>query len=232
MEVVLDLEATESSSTTEVVDLECDKNVVKSLCAVCYTEKPLDDFIQFSNCGHKFCVECVKFVFEASIMESRTNLQCLYCDKGVNQDEVQRIVALEYFEKYLYFSLRKFLITQQPDVCFCLAPNCPYACINSSSPEKEEERNHFVCGVEECQSEYCNRCKKEWHSDRVCEEVKGSGGISEELKQTMGTKNCPSCGVVIQKLSDGSCNQVVCSVCRTSFCWLCGKCVGEMHFMR
>ena len=209
------------------------------LCGVCYLFKPEKDFTQFSNCGHAFCEACVRKAFENWIRESRVDVQCLQCAECVTQHEIKQILDVEYFEMYLSFTLRKFLATQQPDVCYCLAPNCPYACINSCQniPQNYIERNRFVCGREECRSEYCNKCKKPWHPEKTCEEFEkeysdGSVGITEELRASMGAKNCPTCNVIIEKASDGSCNQVVCAVCRTSFCWLCGKRVSEMHYMR
>lgn len=212
-----------------------------TMCEVCYLYKPFTEFVEFSACGHQFCVQCVRRAFENSITESRVDLQCLRCSEGVAQHEIRQILDANHYNKYLSFTLRKFLATQQPDVCYCLAPNCPYACINTcpNVPADYIDRNHFVCGREECGSEFCNKCKRVWHPDNTCEEFErdlgaqeSSVGISDELKATMGTKNCPSCGIVIEKTSDGSCNQVVCAVCQTSFCWLCGKPVTEMHYMR
>lgn len=209
------------------------------VCEVCYLYKPFEEFVQFSNCGHQFCLQCVKTAFEGGVMESRVNLQCLSCTESVAQHEIRQVLDPELYEKYLNFTLRKFLVSQQPDVCYCLAPNCPFACINScpNIPSNYIDRNHFVCGRAECSSEYCNKCKRAWHPGSTCEEsvadlAEVSVGITDELKRIMGAKNCPSCGVTIEKTSDGSCNQVVCAVCQTSFCWLCGKQVTEMHYMR
>lgn len=207
-----------------------------TLCEVCYGCKPFGEFIQFSGCGHQFCLQCVKWAFQSSVMESRVSLQCLRCTEAVAQQEIRQVLDAEHFDKYLSFTLRRFLVGQQPDVCHCLAPNCAYACINSCPdvPSNYIERNHFVCGREECGSEHCNYCKRSWHPGNTCEEFEMDSpvGITDTLKATMGAKNCPSCGIVIEKTSDGSCNQVVCAVCQTSFCWLCGKTVTEMHYMR
>lgn len=237
--VTIDVEEEEDAAIgSVVVDLS------GTMCDVCYAYKPLTEFIQFCGCGHAFCQQCVKTVFESNVMESRVDLQCLQCGEEAPQHQIRQIMDAQHYEKYLYFTLRKFLATQQPDVCYCLAPNCPYACINAcpNAPSSSDytERNHFVCGRETCNEEHCNKCKKAWHPGKSCEEFKreredlgaASVGITDELKATIGAKNCPACAVTIEKASDGSCNQVVCAVCQTSFCWLCGKPVTEMHYMR
>ena len=237
--------AANSKSLSVVIDFEDDQVIVPgsgsndTFCDVCYIYKSSKDFFQFSSCGHKFCLDCVTRVFQTSIMASRVNLQCLSCDEAVLQGEIKQVVDSEHFEKYLDFTLREYLASQS-SVCYCLSPNCPFACINTSpaSASASDERNHFVCGREECRAEHCNSCKRAWHPGKSCQEFaresgEDSSGISEELKMRMGTKNCPSCEAIIQKTSDdGSCNQVVCTVCKTSFCWLCGKPVTEMHYMR
>jgi hypothetical protein len=234
----------ESNHISVAIDMEVDEVAAvpgDTMCEVCYLYKPYTEFIQFSGCGHHFCLPCVKMAFEGCIMESRVDLQCLRCAEGVTQYEIQQVLDNEeLYDRYLNFTLRKFLATQQPDVSYCLAPNCPYACINScpNTPLDYVDRNHFVCGREECSSEHCNSCKRVWHPDATCEEFARDvpevcvDVLSDELRAKMGAKNCPSCGVTIEKTSDGSCNQVVCAVCHTSFCWLCGKRVSEMHYMR
>lgn len=209
-------------------------------CEICLSFKTPEEFIQFSSCKHAFCLSCVRTVFESQVRESRVNVQCLKCAKSVQQGEIRRVLDPETYDKYLGFTLRQFLATQQPNVCYCLAPNCPYACINSCPdvPPGGELRNHFVCRREECLSEHCNRCKRAWHPDRTCEEFEREDvgvtelGLTESLRRAMDAKDCPTCCATIQKTTDGSCNQVICAVCQTSFCWLCGRRVTEMHFMR
>ena len=239
LSVVIDFE-NDSADSPALADSITSSSLARSsdtFCEVCYIFKPSKDFIQFSSCGHSFCVECITRVFETSIMESRVDLQCLNCESEITQAEIKQVVDLEHFEKYLEFTIRKYLATQM-NVSYCLSPNCPFACINTLPSTGNLERSHFVCQREECGAEHCNGCKRAWHPGKTCREFAGecreeSGGISEELKASLGTKNCPSCAAIIQKTSDdGSCNQVICTVCKTSFCWLCGKPVTEMHYMR
>lgn len=42
--------------------------------------------------------------------------------------------------------------------------------------------------------------------------------------------HCPKCRTVIEKMNDGGCNFVVCSICKSEFCWVCKKiCVENLH---
>ncbi|KAH8851960.1 E3 ubiquitin-protein ligase RNF19A isoform 1 [Schistosoma japonicum] len=44
-------------------------------------------------------------------------------------------------------------------------------------------------------------------------------------------KPCPNCKTLIQKLNDGSCNSMVCSICNYEFCWLCLREITATHYL-
>nr|CAH8826769.1 unnamed protein product [Trichobilharzia regenti] len=44
-------------------------------------------------------------------------------------------------------------------------------------------------------------------------------------------KPCPNCKTLIQKLNDGSCNSMVCSICNYEFCWLCLRETTATHYL-
>lgn len=206
-------------------------------CEVCYLDRPLGDFVTFSKCGHKFCGDCVRCVFHTYITRSMVDLQCLKCDGEVPAEEVKELVHRKYFNKYLEFTLRKYLATI-PHVRYCLSPDCPFACIESGETRitSDVSTNHFVCLRDECKKEYCYDCKLSWHPGKSCVEAKAEAPaqdvIPEVTLQQLNVKQCPSCKAVIEKMDDGTCNEVKCTVCHTTFCWLCMKPVSEMHFFR
>ena len=198
-------------------------------CQVCYDDKADEQFFTFPNCGHRFCTECVRTEFEMSIAQSKTNLECLRCDVPVSPDDVSFILSEESYQKYLDFSLRRYL-AREPDTRYCLAPDCPYACIFDKFRDATD--SHFVCEREECRKEYCYGCKGAWHPGKSCQQARSEVAIDMTLPSDIETKECPVCHVTVEKMADGSCNQVKCLSCGEDFCWLCGKKITEMHFLR
>ncbi|EDO48008.1 predicted protein, partial [Nematostella vectensis] len=49
------------------------------------------------------------------------------------------------------------------------------------------------------------------------------------FKGAVNVKPCPGCGFLIEKLDDGSCNEVLCKYCRVYFCWICGEVINGLH---
>lgn len=224
-----------TSNTTETMATHIESEGLH-FCTVCYMVKPSSQFFTFSNCGHSFCKSCVKHTFELGVSESKTDVQCLDCRAKVIPSEVQSVVTKELYEKYLEFCLRKFLACE-PNVRSCPFPDCPYSYILENISGCED--NHFVCGNEKCGKEFCYECKRPWHPDKTCQEARSEVAldmceetISADTWKKMNLKQCPSCHSSIEKREDGSCNHIHCSYCNENFCWLCGKTVSEMHYIR
>lgn len=196
-------------------------------CEVCCCSKSAREFIRFADCGHTFCVSCAKISFELNISESRTDIQCLSCSEPVSPHDIAIVVDQHFFAKYLEFSLRRYL-SVEANVRRCVAPDCSFAYILEDPSDCTDD--HFVCGREECKANFCYKCKLPWHDGRECDEQ-----CSVTLDMYSAAKNikaCPRCGSMIEKVEDGSCNHVKCSLCGREFCWLCLREVSEMHFMR
>lgn len=198
-------------------------------CEVCFDVKVNEQFFTLTNCGHHFCRDCVTMMLETNIIHSRTDLECLRCEAKVFPNDVKLIVSEEHYQKYLDFSLRRCLI-QDPDARYCLAPDCPYACIIDRLHNKTDR--HFICGRRECKKEFCYDCRSVWHPGKSCQQARSEVAVEVPLPSGLDAKQCPVCKVMVEKVLDGSCNQIKCLACGEDFCWLCGKKVTEMHFLR
>lgn len=80
----------------------------------------------------------------------------------------------------------------------------------------------MTCGL--CNNEYCRYCNEKHSEDHQCD---------EDTKNTLNyilnsSKNCPSCGVSIQKSS--GCDQMWCTQCHTTFSYKTGRIeTGRTH---
>lgn len=204
------------------------------VCSVCYVPTSSDEFFSFSACRHSFCRNCVKHTFDIYIREGKSNIQCLQCSKLVSPQEVASVVDHEQFLRYLDFCLRRYLALQ-PNVRRCIAPDCPYLYILENRSSCSDD--HFVCRREGCGREFCVNCKRPWHEGKSCQQAKEETALdveslNQETLSKFAIKPCPRCHTNVEKLNDGSCNQVHCTNCNGDFCWLCLQPITEMHFLR
>ena len=110
---------------------------------------------------------------------------------------------------------------------------------NIGSPQQTTQSSDYnrkrpsvpVVKCVECDSEFCF-FHSNAHVGQTCEQYEER--IKEEEKkvtiylETIGTKQCPSCGAHIER--DGGCNHVKCGHCGTCFCWLCLTIVDDSTF--
>ena len=211
------------------------------LCEICVIEKSTDSFVTFSNCGHSFCSDCVRRAFQYKVSETRVKLQCLQCSGTVTKRELQQICDGELYQRYLDACLNRHLATT-PNVRYCPAPDCPFACIDTSTPVSHTvAEEHFVCHRDECGREFCNTCRQPWHEGKTCQQVHDElphdmQQITDEIERIeveikKKTKECPRCHNKIEKMK-GTCNMVTCWYCDLNFCWLCGREINDWHFFR
>lgn len=75
--------------------------------------------------------------------------------------------------------------------------------------------SEWFCSL--CENTTCNKCNEIETDDHKCNE-----DVVESIKLlAKDTKTCPTCGTGIFRIS--GCNQIFCTECHTSFCWVTGQ---------
>ena len=216
-------------------------------CSVCFNEKFGDSCIQFPNCKHVFCKQCMKEYFTVQINDgSVKSLTCPEdkCETQADPALVKSLVDEELFERYDKLLLKRTLDCMA-DVTFCPRKSC------ESPVLKEEDMDMGRCA--KCGFVFCILCNNTYHGRVGCPissksliEVRNiylNGTLEEryEIERRYGkqrlqklldesyseswierfSKKCPACKASIQKI-DG-CNKMTCFNCRRNFCWLCNR---------
>ncbi|XP_074650346.1 E3 ubiquitin-protein ligase RNF14-like [Tubulanus polymorphus] len=216
-------------------------------CDVCFAEKFGSLCLQFADCEHVFCDDCMKGFFEVQINEG--NVKALTCphDKCETQAlpwQVKRLVSPELFQKYDRLLLQVSLDTMT-DIVYCPRPACQSAVI------LDPGSNMGCCAA--CNYVFCTLCQLTYHGVSPCrvkrnqlkklrdeylnadsagklflEKRYGKRAIETAMEEIFSqewleefSKQCPECGTYIQKI-DG-CNKMTCIKCRGYFCWICSR---------
>ena len=144
-------------------------------CDVCLLSHLSNEFVTFEECGHSFCRKCVRTAFRSHVVDGKVDMTCLECSKQASPEQVKDSLSPELYNRYLDFSLRQYLALQ-PHVRQCTAPDCPFAYIVDKPSSCED--NHFVCKREGCNTEYCVRCRGDWHEGMSCKQAKRKRKVS------------------------------------------------------
>uniref|UniRef100_A0A8C5WI46 E3 ubiquitin-protein ligase RNF14 n=1 Tax=Leptobrachium leishanense TaxID=445787 RepID=A0A8C5WI46_9ANUR len=220
------------------------------MCNICFLEKLGSECMYFKVCHHVYCNICIKDYFVIQIKDGQVHsLNCPEpkCPSTAIPAQVKELVGEELFGRYDRLLLQSSL-DLMPDVVYCPRPSC------RTPVMQETSCNMGICPS--CHYAFCTLCQMTYHGISKCnlpEEnldtelsedlpeddtdyhyynyVKGEKETKEWLKKN--TKNCPYCGVCIQKIS--GCNKMQCWKCQEYFCWLCmsilNKAFPSHHFV-
>ncbi|KAG6295232.1 hypothetical protein E4U46_004902 [Claviceps purpurea] len=99
---------------------------------------------------------------------------------------------------------------------------------NENGADDAPEPPFFKCPS--CLVTTCTACHIP-HEAQTCAEYRnlcssgGSSKLPEATKKELGIKNCPDCGIMIEKAS--GCNHMCCTHCGAHICWVCLKTFSE-----
>lgn len=134
-------------------------------------------------------------------------------------------------------ALENTRVRMDPDLCWCPVPDCRTV-VQRPSPTS------LLAVCPTCVTAFCFGCSAAPHSPQSCDEARATRATKEGSAAEVAfrkwakkkTKKCPepSCGTLVERAREagpGDCNHMICSLCKTEFCWLCAKKVPPLgHF--
>lgn len=176
-------------------------------------------------CGHTSCVSCWIAYLQVEITEGRPmNIACMARDCVLILPEafVLQLIALDndkMKERYLQSCFNEW-VRRHPKLRFCAGKDCA-AIIKAD----KNEAKRVICAM--CTSQFCFVCGENYHAPTDCRTMRKWMVRQAEDSETASyiynyTKDCPGCGVSINK--DGGCNWITCKKCNCRFCWICMDC--------
>ncbi|KAG2387117.1 hypothetical protein C9374_002152 [Naegleria lovaniensis] len=198
-----------------------DETTSNSCCESCFNENV--SLIKNDICGHEFCEDCWRSYIESSISQgllngSKINCMAFGCNATITEEFMMSFVSEKFNEMFLKTKIDLF-VANNHRLRWCVTPHCGY-CIKKLC---DETLYYVHCN---CDAEFCFHCGEEPHFPATCEMLqkfcKYGQDISRNVEFIKNTSTqCPGCKVFISK--NQGCDQMTCSLCRTRFCYSCGK---------
>lgn len=200
-------------------------------CAVCWTEA--ENAVR-TPCQHWYCSDCFGEMCHASA-DSASGIRCVgmgdgdaaACDTPLALDTLHAHLSSAVLDAILETAFAAHVARHVDALRYCPTADCGqiYRVLSStkeSTATSSSSAPLFTCPA--CFSPVCRACHVA-HEGVSCAEHKdrASGGYAalQVAKQSLGIKDCPKCGTLIEKI-DG-CNHMTCSACGTHICWVCLK---------
>ena len=162
-------------------------------------------------------MQCLKKWVETEISIKNTVIGCpcrRRCLLQLELKEIESIVSRDYLEKHKS-ALMDLEVSKNKNLVWCPRPDCNTAC------NVADYSTNAVCPT--CFKDFCVRCLKDWHFGSNCEEI--------DAFSDLNVKKCPTCSIPIQR--NRGCQWMLCSRCRTGFCWFCLEVIWyEVHHYR
>ncbi|QDS72716.1 hypothetical protein FKW77_003573 [Venturia effusa] len=189
------------------------KEVGAEDCSVCWTQA--DNAIS-TKCGHVYCMECFEGLCTAASSTSKDFSVICQGDLGkcgviFSLEELQEHLSSNSFEEVLEASFASHVQRNPAIYSYCPKPDCGMIYRITDTTR--------LSTCSKCLTVACTSCRVS-HEGKNCAEYKdeASGGLeaTKKLKKELGIKDCPKCGIGLEKTE--GCNHMTCS-CGAHVCW-------------
>ncbi|VUZ55447.1 unnamed protein product [Hymenolepis diminuta] len=199
-----------------------ERNLKQDVCSICFSSPSALEGVDVNqnpalaslrlfgmSCGHIFCLECWRAYFDYRISSSQAStVECMTanCSVRVPDDFILAVINNpETVEKHRRHILNES-IEAHPRLRNCTDTHCDRVIYALEDPKPLR----VTC--DSCNTQFCFACSVEFHAPAQCETIKAwlqkcRDDSSTATYMAAHTKDCPQCGVVIEK--NGGCNHMV-----------------------
>ena len=198
----------------------------ENTCLICESEFNPDEAISL-KCDHKMCKDCYTEYIKTILLTEPNMILMTRCPlKGCNLNLTRTIFRKCLTEKKYQMIFAKSLIrnfiSRNKNIKACPNPRCNLTIRVPVALPRE-----IKC---DCGFNFCFLCLEESHVPCECEmmklwreSIKEKGSGQDYIWMRENTKNCPKCGINIEK--NQGCNHMTCrrelGGCGHEFCWVC-----------
>jgi len=191
-------------------------------CPVCFTSPESEERIRLQNCGHLYCIGCLKMLINSSPLPLVCSTEA--CDAVLVVEDFRVLENDEnLIQKVQRSALEQKLISENSSIKPCPSPNCPGVYRVLKEHEKLEKSDPFFCVF--CGVNICRRCCSVYHHGMTCQfyqiyRADDNHSLRVWLAEDpQNRKLCPQCKSPIEK--NGGCLHIHCIKCGSHMCWFC-----------
>ena len=204
-------------------------------CIICLSEEgPFYVLHETRRQVHQLCRACTVHYVSGQLNKTFRKLlltfPCCGDVRGQERNRCKRICSPEYskFPSEIQDLVSKITMLKNGLAIFC--PNSECEGVIKMICDHQLRSECF-----ECKKTCCFKCKAlPFHEGMTCydyemREHKETAEYLSKCVEEGKMRKCPSCPAIIVDRIDG-CNKVVCLMCKSAMCWLCGKDIsGEKY---
>lgn len=179
--------------------------------------------------GHAYCTACLGTYVNVSIIEGKTShgtLRCPAerCTTPLPESLLRTLASHNAWKKHLQF-VKEAKVGKNPLLRWCPQPNCAGVARLTHAPRRGHDGHYVAASCPVCTHMFCGNCGEGLHGEDGCDKAGDQAYAMWKKRKGEAVKSCPGCGHHVEKM--GGCNALVCSRCRSKFCWVCGLKAGE-----
>jgi len=177
---------------------------------------------------HAYCTACLGTYVAVSISEGKTShgtLRCPAekCTTPLPEPLLRTLVSHEAWKKHRQF-VKEAKVGKDPLLRWCPQPNCAGVARLTHAPRRCHDGHYVAATCPVCTHTFCGSCGEGPHGKEGCDKAGDQAYAMWKKRKGDAVKPCPGCGHHVEKT--GGCNALVCSRCRSKFCWGCGLKAG------